>query len=373
MGSYANMVTFGTNLTAQVLGESHPVAKTVGTMAYRSFVFMNGLMTMVNGLAKNRGIFTLGHAADMAIAFAPLERMYQLRGFSVGHYNLDNALHKSSKDAPGSVYDNIGHSLKVSLSRLAEFPVELAKDVGRIFSEQGTSAGEKLTKFAKESLFSTDKATMGIIGGLASITGATLNVLGLETAGKISRDFIGALAVDAERFNPQNLKEGKLFYWLAGALFSGGTLSDMAKNTRMQIVFDSLAKMAATEMNRRGELDKDVHNEAIPIPWEDPLGFMQATGKAVAEMFVASSASKPDSGAKLESKEALQAASPQPEPIAPALKQAVKENPLKKEVSAKRRSSEQQESIYDMPDVTSGREVKSNRVEVRSSVRAAYL
>ena len=317
------------------------------------------------------GFFTLGHAADMAIAFAPLERMYQLRGFSVGHYNLDNALHKSSKDAPGSVYNNIGHSLKVSLSRLAEFPVELAKDVGRIFGEQGTSVGEKLTKFAKESLFSTDKATMGIIGGLASITGATLNVLGLETAGKISRDFIGALAVDAERFNPQNLKEGKLFYWLAGALFSGGTLSDMAKNTRMQIVFDSLAKMAATEMNRRGELDKDVHNEAIPIPGEDPLGLMQATGEAVAEMLVASAASKPDSGAKLESKEALQAASPQPllEPIAPALKQAVKENPLKKEVSAKRRSYvDQLESIYDTPDVTFGREVKSNRVKVRSSV-----
>ncbi|NQY80902.1 MAG: hypothetical protein HRT47_11375 [Candidatus Caenarcaniphilales bacterium] len=368
MGSYANMLTFATNLSAQVLGESHPLMKPIGNLAYRSFVFMNGLMTTVNGLAKNRGIFTSGHAADMAIAFAPLDIMYQLRGFSVGQYNLDNALHKSSKDAPGGVYKNIGHSLKVSLSRLAEFPVELIKDVSRIFGEQGTSLKEKVSKFMKESLFSTEKATMGIIGGLAAINGAILNVLGFKTAGKISRDLIGAVAVDAERFNIQNLREGKLFYWLAGALFSGGTLSDMTKNTRMQIVFDSLAKMAATEMNRRGELDKDVHNEPIPIPWENPIGFMQATGKAVAEMFVArSSATAPQASAVSEEvKEMpLEAQKPLLAPIAPVLKEAVSTLATERKRSYADRDSSYLDSIYDDYDYVKSQPKAAQPVPVK--------
>ena len=292
LGSYANSATLAINVFAGAMGEKHPITKKIADMAYRGFIFMNGALTTLTGLAKNRGLFTLGHAMDMAIAFAPLDKMYLFRGFSTGLYNLDNNLHKSSSEAPNGAYKSIWHSIQVSFNRMTGFAKELSQDIQRISSNPKLNLKEKIKTFSKESLMNTDKATVGILGGTSSFIGAFLNLTGFEKAGKVFRDLLGAIAVDAERFNPKNLKNGQLFYWMAGVLFSGGTISDTLHQTRAQIIFDSLAKIFATEMNRRGELDKNVKNDPIPLPNKDPKGFVKAVLTAVKDMFTIHSKEK---------------------------------------------------------------------------------
>ena len=54
-----------------------------------------------------------------------MKDMYQLRGLSVGPYNLANALYKSGKKVPKHGFSNVGESVNNAFHRLIEFPKEL--------------------------------------------------------------------------------------------------------------------------------------------------------------------------------------------------------------------------------------------------------
>ena len=289
ISSYGNLIALTTNIIVGVAGHNSPFAKKLADLTYRTFIFSNGILSTLLGLKDNRALFSLGHALDTGIAFTPMDKMYQLRGLSVGTYNLSNALYKSSKDVPEKGFQNLGQSFVSSLKRLKEFPVEMFNDIKGVALDTKLSFKEKIIKFATENIFNTTKASMGIIGGLAATAGALLNLAGFEGWGKILRDGFGAIAVDLERFNPKNLKGGKFFYWLSGSLFSVGTLADMAKKNRIQITADLTAKMAATQMNTEKELDPSVKNEPIPLPWEDFAAFSKIGAKKIAKMFSISS------------------------------------------------------------------------------------
>ena len=69
MSSYANLIAFTVNFVSSIAGANLPLANAVANLAYRSFVFMNGALSAAIGAKQNRGLFSLGHAIDMGVAF----------------------------------------------------------------------------------------------------------------------------------------------------------------------------------------------------------------------------------------------------------------------------------------------------------------
>ena len=89
-----NIITTILNLS-QISHQSNPLLKKAANLSHRCNIFMSGFLKTIHGLTENNLVATV--MADMPIAFTPIDRMYQLRGFSMGLHHLSKALHKHQR------------------------------------------------------------------------------------------------------------------------------------------------------------------------------------------------------------------------------------------------------------------------------------
>ena len=113
-------------------------------------------------------------------------------------------------------------------------------------------------------LIDLDSGAIGITGGIASLLGSSIGILGsafklkkLEKIAPIFRHFIGAFSNDLEKALPSNLLQGKKHYWLSGVGFAMGTLFDLLEDRSSNVVCDSLARMAT---------GKSIENNEYSLP-----------------------------------------------------------------------------------------------------------
>ncbi len=294
-GTWLNILTAGTNLAVQGFESvsKDDVTKDklhkLSSGIYRGFLFQNSNLGWVMAAKQNKFLSTFGNLLDVPFAFLPEKWIYAARRLYAGAAVTDAAIDKSSKSSQHprntkeKAYESFGVSAKVALERIVEFPQEMFKDFKRILSEKDTDVKTKLKKLWHESLYSDSKATMGMIGGLSSFASVGAHLVGKEKLGKVLGDFMGVGAFCMDRLHPDNLKKGRLYYWLSGLFFAMGGASDITGNTKMQMATDALAKMATQEYKRTRELQSE--SESIAMPWQNPAKFISQVSTRLKDSF----------------------------------------------------------------------------------------
>ena len=288
-GTWINMLAAGSNLICESpFFKNSKVASVIGDLSYRAFLLLNFSIGAITGLKQNRGIMLLGNVVDFPVAFLPRKWIYAARRPYAGLMVLSNAFLKSTKShlkpKGKKPFAKMQDSFTVAIERIKALPSELFNDIMKILKDTKLNTSEKGKEFLTKVLFNTVKSTMGIIGGFSCLLGSAMHLMGMHKAGQFVGDLVGTMGFSAERVNLQNLDKGRLYYWLSGIFLAGGGLSDFSKNTRLQMSFDALSKIATQECNRLHEVQED--KEAIPSPFKNPPKFLFTLLKNLNESFL---------------------------------------------------------------------------------------
>lgn len=241
----------------------------LGQIGMRGFIFTNASYQFLEQVFFKNYASAAAYLCENIIA-AKVKKpvIYLARGFIVGTYTIVNSLRQlMGRDR----FDNLEDHISVLKQGLVKSFGLLKEDIQGVFKYKDSKEKTSFVQYIKDhgflNLRSAKTGLMGTLAGIAMWGGSSLWALGggskatTELATKI-RDIAG-LFCDAEKLKPRHLELGRKFFWLSGASYIFGTISDLFKNTipgtknlfvSLNAIADVAGRMFLREADVRGEM-----------------------------------------------------------------------------------------------------------------------
>ncbi|NQY80275.1 MAG: hypothetical protein HRT47_08175 [Candidatus Caenarcaniphilales bacterium] len=285
--------SMGTNLLRGTVLRSNPLVEKAGEFFFRSLQGLTAGMNFLNGADTNDGAQMLGSAWEGLASFA--SDPYQTKAPGTAIRNGNDALiaekannivsFKRAEDGlEEEAVQNPLDRITATAMGMSKFPAELLGSLKEVFDDQSLDLSQKVKKSFTDVLLSGETATkLGSLG--CGISFALPKVAKLFNVDPEKAKFIAhknrdvsAVFFDVGMMHPKNLKAGRLFRFLKGTGFGGGSFFDAIGQRALQQCSDSFANLTGVISYGRNELGRnDLQSieslgDAMKVFWEGISG-----------------------------------------------------------------------------------------------------